>query len=452
MSNSHLRAVLRHLAGGRGLTDRELLGRFVATRDEAAFEVLVHRHGPMVFGLCRRVLGNEHDAADAFQATFLALARKAGSVVKRDAVGSWLYAVAYRAALGARAARARRWAREQQVDEMPHPEVAPPEPQDWRPILDREVARLPEKYRAAVVLYHLEGRGQREAARELGLPEGTLSSLLVKARRLLAVRLARSGLGLPAVGLAAAFSEGTAAAAPAPLAAATVRAAAGQRAAVSTPAALLTKEVLRTMFVTKLKLVAAVVMVSAALGVTGLAYRATAADEPAPGKPPSELEALRKENRLLKLNLEVVLEKVRAQEDELRALRGPQGAKEKLRQRAKAAAEDERKLAELEKLRAAEAERRLAEDMRLKAEALAKQAAEADRAKKLDMRKYQEALELYRKASKGMPTSPADAEKLVEDALKLLRSARDADGQRRAAEALEQALRALRKQPPEKPK
>jgi RNA polymerase sigma-70 factor (ECF subfamily) len=137
----------RVLPAPAGLTDGELLGRFVTGRDEAAFETLVHRHGPMVLGLCRRVLHNLHDAEDAFQATFLLLAQKAAAVVKRDSVGSWLFAVAYRTALEARAVLTRRQAHERQVDEMPHPEVAPVEVQDWRPLLDRELARLPEKYR-----------------------------------------------------------------------------------------------------------------------------------------------------------------------------------------------------------------------------------------------------------------------------------------------------------------
>src|SRR5215470_2610427 len=122
MANGNLRAGLRRaflVSGGAGLTDGELLGRFVADRDEAAFEALVHRHGPMVLGVCRRVLRDDHDAEDAFQGTFLILARKAGSVVKGAALGSWLYAVAYHAALEARATGARRRAREKQVDEMP---------------------------------------------------------------------------------------------------------------------------------------------------------------------------------------------------------------------------------------------------------------------------------------------------------------------------------------------
>src|SRR5947209_6337491 len=261
MANGDLRTGLEHLrrvllaSGGGGLTDGELMGRFVAARDEAAFEALVHRHGPMVLGICRRLLGNGPDAEDAFQATFLILARKASSVVKREAVGSWLFAVAQRTAREARAVLARRRSRERQVDEMPHPAVAPAEPDDWRPLLDREVARLPQKYREAIVLYHLEGWPHREAASKLGVPEGTLSSRLVKGRRLLARRLARCGLSLSATALASALSEGvTQAAVPAPLVAETVRAAtlvaAGQLAAVATPAALLMKGVLTAMLMT----------------------------------------------------------------------------------------------------------------------------------------------------------------------------------------------------------
>src|SRR5262249_23517500 len=317
---------------GGHLTDGELLARFVAARDEAAFEALVYRHGPMVLGLCRRVLSNSHDAEDAFQATFLILARKANSVVKRDSVGSWLFAVAQRTAREARAVLARRRARERPMDSIPHPEVGPVEPDDWRRLVDHEVARLPEKYREAVVLYYLEGWPLREAASSLGVPQGTLSSRLVKARRLLAKRLSRYGLSLSFAALGSVLSEGTATAAvPAPLVKGTVRAAAlvaaGQLAAVTTPAGLLTKGVLKTMLMTKLKLIVGMLLVVGVLGATGLAFRAGAQappiDKPRAEKPLSELEALRKENELLKLNLQVVLEKVRAQEAELRALRGP---------------------------------------------------------------------------------------------------------------------------------
>jgi RNA polymerase sigma factor (sigma-70 family) len=323
---NRLRETLEHLyqlAPADG--DGQLLARFVAARDECAFAALVHRHGPMVLGVCRRLLQHEQDAEDAFQATFLVLARRARSVVKRESVGSWLYGVAYRIALQAKVVRARRRAREKQVAEMPHPEVRPAEPQDWLPILDRELARLPEKYRAALVLCDLEGLPRKEAASQLGVPEGTLSSRLATARQLLAKRLARYGLGLPA----AALGEGAARAVPAPLVDLTVNTA-GQSVVVSPTVSLLTNGVLKTMLLKKLKLVLALLMVVGVLGATGLAYRtggqATAADKPTVGKPTTEVEALRKEVELLRLNLLVVLEKVSSQEAELRAFRRQGGA------------------------------------------------------------------------------------------------------------------------------
>jgi hypothetical protein len=242
--------------------------------------------------------------------------------------------VACRTALEARAVNARRRARERQVAKMPHPEVPAPEPQDWRPLLDHELGRLPPKYRLAIILCDLEGRGRKEVAGQLRLPEGTLSSRLARGRRLLAKRLARYGLALSGGALAVALAEGASAAVPAPLLFSTARAAAlvaaGQLAAVSTPAAVLARGVLQAMFLTKLKLVIGAVMVAVALGATGLAYRAgggpaQAQAAPPADKPRSELDALRRENELLKLNLEVVLEKVRAQETELRTLRGRAG-------------------------------------------------------------------------------------------------------------------------------
>jgi RNA polymerase sigma factor (sigma-70 family) len=325
----------RALPASGGLPDGELLAHFIATRDEAAFAALVRRHGPMVLGVCRRVLGNYHDAEDAFQATFLVLARRAASVVKRESVGSWLHGVACRTALQAASANARRRARERQVETMPHPEVAPAEVPDWLPLLDRELGRLPEKYRAAVVLCDLEGCPRREAARHLGVAEGTLSSRLTTARKMLARRLARCGLAPAGAAAAAGLARG---AVPAPLVWSTARAAAlvaaGQLTAAPVPAVVLMKEVLQAMFMTRLKRTVGVVLVVLALGAGGFAVReggAPGAVQAAPpekqeaSKPPSELEALRKENELLKVNLQVVLEKVRTQEEELRALKGKTG-------------------------------------------------------------------------------------------------------------------------------
>src|SRR5262245_42678971 len=158
------------------LTDGQLLERFLSCREEAAFAVLVRRHGPMVLGVCRRVLGHEQDAEDAFQATFLVLVRRAASVVPRDLVGNWLYGVARRTALKAKAAASRRQAQERPLEDVPGTERREEGPgPDLRPLLDQELSRLPDRYRAPVVLCDLEGRSRGEAARQLGCPEGTVS-------------------------------------------------------------------------------------------------------------------------------------------------------------------------------------------------------------------------------------------------------------------------------------
>src|SRR5258708_2093044 len=202
MASGPLNGVFRHLSGVARLrgpdetSDGQLLERFICRREEAAFEALVLRHGPMVLGVCRRVLRHVHDAEDAFQATFLVLARKAAGIRRRELLGNWLYGTAYRAALEAQAARQR--TRETQVSAMPEPEVFD-DAADWRelrPILDRELNRLPDKYRVAIVLCDLEGGTRRDVARQLDIPEGTLSGRLTTARRLLAKRLARFGPAL----------------------------------------------------------------------------------------------------------------------------------------------------------------------------------------------------------------------------------------------------------------
>jgi RNA polymerase sigma factor (sigma-70 family) len=301
------------------LTDGQLLARFVASRDEASFAALVRRHGPMVWRLCLRVLGHIQDAEDTFQATFMVLARKASSILKRESVGSFLYGVAYRTALKARAIHARRRSREKQVEEMPHPEIPPVEPQDW---LDQELNLLPEYYRAVIVACDLEGLSRKEAAHQLGLSEGTVSSRLARGRRLLAKRLS-----LTSGAVAVAFAEGAASAhVPVSLLSSATKVAVGQ-ALASNAVEILVKGALKTMLLTKLKVAVGALMVVVALGASGLVYRASG--QPAPiateqklgGKPRTELEALRHENELLKLNLEVVLEKVRAQEAELRGLK-----------------------------------------------------------------------------------------------------------------------------------
>ncbi|WZO98651.1 sigma-70 family RNA polymerase sigma factor [Isosphaeraceae bacterium EP7] len=179
-----------------GLSDGRLLEQFVASRDEFAFERLLERHGPMVWGVCRRVLGDHHDAEDAFQAAFLVLARKAASVSPRESVGGWLHGVATRTARKARTTAARRKAREHRLASWTRPnsatEAAPTH--DLAALLDIELARLPESQRSAIVLCDLEGRTRAEAARHLGWPAGTLASRLARGRARLAARLARRGL------------------------------------------------------------------------------------------------------------------------------------------------------------------------------------------------------------------------------------------------------------------
>jgi RNA polymerase sigma factor (sigma-70 family) len=272
---------------GCGLSDGQLLERYVAGRDEAAFEALVRRHGPMVWGVVRRVAGNGPDAEDAFQATFLVLVRKAASLRSRELVGNWLYGVAYRTALKARCAAARRRARERQVEQMPHPEVGPDEAwSDLQPLLDRELERLPDKYRVPLVLCELEGRGRKEVARQLRLPEGTLSSRLATARRLLAARLTRRGLTLSAAALTAALSHQAApAGVPRALIVSTVNVAKAARratAAGAVPASVsaLTDGVLKGMLMRKLKLTTALLLGAAVLSVTATAARQARARRP----------------------------------------------------------------------------------------------------------------------------------------------------------------------------
>jgi RNA polymerase sigma factor (sigma-70 family) len=278
MPAAHLERVLNQasraatLGGVSALTDAQLLDRFLTARDETAFEVLVRRHGPMVLGVCRRITGNHEDAEDAFQAVFLVLSRKAASVTPRDAVGNWLYGVACRTALKARGKMARRRSREKQVEKMPERTIEPEtDGHALQQVLDLELSRLPDKYRAAVVLCELQGRSRREAARMLKLPEGTLSSRLAKARKLLAERLTRRGLVLSAAALAAALSaSSTQAAIPSGLLVSTVKAAsldaAGLSGFASAKALALTEGVLTEMFLSKLKTIAALVVALIILG------------------------------------------------------------------------------------------------------------------------------------------------------------------------------------------
>lgn len=203
-----------------------LLQQFAESRDPQAFESIVRLHGPLVFGVCRRILGNHHDAEDVFQATFLLLAREAASIRHAEALAVWLHRVSYRAALRAKSKSATRRKREIPMLEVPEPSVV--ERKLWRdiePILDQELNRLPAMYREPVLLCDVAGKTQREAAREIGCPEGTLASRLSRARAILAGRLTRQGVTLTSATLTLLLVQNSASAAvPAPLIASTLTA------------------------------------------------------------------------------------------------------------------------------------------------------------------------------------------------------------------------------------
>jgi RNA polymerase sigma factor (sigma-70 family) len=275
----HLRrAVL--LQDGGGMSDGQLLQSFLSCGEEAAFAALVQRHGPMVLGVCRRVLQNTHDAEDAFQATFVVLLRKAASILPREYVGNWLYGVAYRTALKARTMAAKRRFKESQVRTMPKREAFDSAVwHDLQPVLDQELNRLPDKYRLPVVLCDLEGKSRKEVARQLGWPEGTVSGRLARARQMLARRLGRYGVALSGGALAALIGQNAAAAAvPAGLLANTLRAAALSRTGtilstgvMSAKVASLAEGVVKSMLITKLKIATVLLAVIALIGLgTGL--------------------------------------------------------------------------------------------------------------------------------------------------------------------------------------
>jgi len=269
MATSHLGEVVHHLRraalrhDATGLTDGQLLDDYVRRRDDAALAALVHRHGPMVWGVCRRVLRDYHDAEDAFQATFLVLVRRAAAVVPREMVANWLYGVAHQTARKARATAAKRRSREKQVPDLPEPSVTDPQRgSDVRPLLDQELSRLPDIYRVAVVLCDLEGKTRKEAARQLGVPEGTLAARLARGRAMLAKRLGRHGV-----------DEDFASPAGVPLAVLTSTIELTSQAAtggVSAAVAALAEGVVQAMCVAELKL-AAVLLMAAVLGLGGVA-------------------------------------------------------------------------------------------------------------------------------------------------------------------------------------
>jgi RNA polymerase sigma factor (sigma-70 family) len=184
------------------VTDTQLLERFLRQRDEAAFELLMRRHGPLVFRVCRRMLHNTEDAEDAVQATFLMLARKAGAISRRESIRGWLYTVAYRIALRAKLQSAKRMHRQRPLEDVPDNESGS-DPADWMAcrelgqLLDSELSQIPEKYRTAFLLCHVEGKTRTEAAEYLGCPCGTLQSRVGRARQRLRAQLTLRGWTAP---------------------------------------------------------------------------------------------------------------------------------------------------------------------------------------------------------------------------------------------------------------
>jgi RNA polymerase sigma factor (sigma-70 family) len=294
MATAPLGTLLRyvhHLAAGHGSlerTYRQLLDDLSARRDEAAFAALVARHGPMVLRVCRHVLKHEHDSEDAFQATFLILARKSASIRKPDALAEWLHGVAHRTALAARRMAARRRGHEARLWTLMRRAAVSPTWDDVQAVLDEEIQRLRDPFRAVFVLCVLEGKSGPQAAAELGIKEGTVSSRLTRARQLLQQRLVRRGIKLSA--LLAALSVGDSAVqggVPGLLVKSTLRfgllVAAGEPAAGVIPShiAALAAGVTRAMFLSKSKLIAVVLLGVGlfAAGASGLARKVFAASQ-----------------------------------------------------------------------------------------------------------------------------------------------------------------------------
>jgi RNA polymerase sigma factor (sigma-70 family) len=283
MPKSPMNSVIEHfrrivLRDGTRLGDGELLGCFIERHDEAALAALIERHSPMVWGVCRRLLSH-HDAEDAFQATILVLVCKAASIAPREMVGNWLYGVAYQTALQARRTAARRRAREVQLTVMPDTEALQQDQWlDLQPLLDQELSRLPDNYRAVIVLCDLESLTRKMVARQLGVPEGTVAGRLARARAraMLAKRLTTRGVTLTGGALVAVLSQKVSlAGVPTSVVTSTIKTAslyaAGKAAAtavISANVAALTEGALKPMYLTKLKAVM-VLLLFTALVVVG---------------------------------------------------------------------------------------------------------------------------------------------------------------------------------------
>lgn len=282
-------------------SDGELLVRFCRERDGGSFTELVRRHGPTVLGVCRRVLGDHHAAEDAFQAAFLVLARRAGDVDPPGAVGAWLYGVAYRTALKARGRAFRRKAVEQEyvvrVLDQPVVNHSDAADADLRAAIDEHLNALPARYRLPLVLCGVQGMAKSEAAEQLGVPEGTVSSRLARGRAMLRDRLVRKGFVVPAVGVAALLSpQSLAASVPSSLTQSVSTLgpsfAAGSAAGVSAEVLTLTHEVLRTMSLIKLQVLGLFTVIALIAGSAVGNFSASAEDKtpPKPGTAPDRVK------------------------------------------------------------------------------------------------------------------------------------------------------------------
>ena len=268
-------------APSTGVSDAELLERFVRSRDEAAIETVLWRHGPMVMSVCRRMLGNEADSEDCFQAVFLVLCRKAAAIAKRPSLGCWLYKVAYRICLRARAARSRLPVPAAEIDAPAAVETMTiAEREELRLLLDDALRHLPERYRAPLVLHYLEQKTVAQVSQELGWRPGTVSSRLARGKEMLRLRLAGRGWALSAGAATAALASATASAAvPLPLARTTLQAL--FTGAASQPAASLAQEFLRAQLHHRLKwAVALLLAVGMAAGGMGAIWTRDRPDDP----------------------------------------------------------------------------------------------------------------------------------------------------------------------------
>jgi RNA polymerase sigma factor (sigma-70 family) len=331
MPGDSLQSVVQYLhriidVGPGAASDAELLDRFATRRDEAAFALLVYRHGPMILGVCQRVLRHEHDCEDVFQATFLTLARRANSISKKDSLASWLYKVAFRIACRARGKVSMLTNQLASLQGQSDPD-ADVIWRDLRPVLDQEIAQLPESQSRPIILCYLEGKTHEEAAELLGWPKGTLAARLARGRERLRQRLTRRGWTLSAAALATVLADKTGATAiSAELMRSTVQAAlayvSGTSVAVlSAKAVALAEGVMQMMWYSKVKM-AVVMLLAVALtgsGVGWAMFAGGAGPEQAAQKPKAEpagdqkadIAAMRAEIAKLRSELDVAIKEIK---------------------------------------------------------------------------------------------------------------------------------------------